>query len=180
MIVGTKKLLELVKKDRLVEGLSERELTNPEGAGFDLRLGEVFELSGKGFLGIDERQTPNAKSVARFEPKKRTSFVFRPHKFYLVKTIEKVTVPENMVGLFRTRGTLFRSGAAIYTGVADPGYSGELNFAMINHSDLDFEVELGARIVFVMFYKVEGGVISKYRGQWQGGRTDARKKEKQV
>ncbi len=37
MILGPQKLLELVKKENLVIGLAERELTNPEGAGFDLR-----------------------------------------------------------------------------------------------------------------------------------------------
>ena len=41
MILGPAKLLELVHKKKLVEGLSDRELTNPEGAGFDLRLGVV-------------------------------------------------------------------------------------------------------------------------------------------
>lgn len=47
MILGPKTLLELVKKKKLVENLSERELTNPEGAGFDLRLGEAFKIIGK-------------------------------------------------------------------------------------------------------------------------------------
>ena len=51
MILGPKKLLQLVKTKKLVEGLSERELTNPEGAGFDLRVGEVYEISGNAFLG---------------------------------------------------------------------------------------------------------------------------------
>lgn len=180
MILGTKILLDLVKKKKLVEHLSERELTNPEGAGFDFRLGEVFELSGKGFLGITERQTPEAKSVARFDPKKKSSFVFKPHKYYIVKTIEKLNVPDNLAVLFRARTTLFRSGVALYTGVADPGYSGELNFALVNHSGLEFEIELGARIVFALFYEVKGGVVSKYRGQWQGGRTSTKKREKQV
>ena len=32
MIIGTDELKELVKKIKLVENLSERELTNPEGA----------------------------------------------------------------------------------------------------------------------------------------------------
>ena len=36
MVLGPKALLQLVKKIKLVENLSERELTNPEGAGFDL------------------------------------------------------------------------------------------------------------------------------------------------
>ncbi len=180
MILGTKILLDLVKKEKLVENLSERELTNPEGAGFDFRLGEVYELSGKGFLGIDERKTPDAKLVAKFDKNKKTKFVFKPGKYYVVKTIEKVNLPNDVTMLFRGRTTLFRSGVALYTGNADPGYSGELNFGIINHGNLDFEIELGARFVFAMFYEVKGGVVSKYRGQWQGGRTDAKKTEKQV
>ena len=49
MIIGPKKLLKLVKEIKLVEDLAERELTNPEGAGFDLRLGEVHEIFGDAF-----------------------------------------------------------------------------------------------------------------------------------
>ena len=49
MIIGTKRLLELVKDPciRLVEGLCERELANPEGEGFDLRVGEVYYLGNQ-------------------------------------------------------------------------------------------------------------------------------------
>jgi len=88
MILGPKKLLELVKKKKLVENLSERELTNPEGAGFDLRLGEVFKISGKAFLGETHRQTPDVKSVKVYNPKKRDSIKIKPGDFYLVKTID--------------------------------------------------------------------------------------------
>jgi hypothetical protein len=65
MILGIKKLHELVKEIKLVENLCDRETNNPEGAGFDLRLGEVYDLEGEGFLGVEERQTPNIKLVAK-------------------------------------------------------------------------------------------------------------------
>src|SRR3712207_8742614 len=42
-------------------------LTNPEGSGFDLRLGEVFKISRKAFLGETHRQTPDIASVMRSE-----------------------------------------------------------------------------------------------------------------
>ena len=43
----------------------------------------------------------------------------------------------------------------------------------------DGVIELGARIVHILFYEVKaGGTL--YRGQWQGGRVTAAKKEKQV
>ena len=62
MVLGIKELLKLVKESNLVENLSERELTNPEGAGFDLRLGELYKLQGgKAFLGEFERETPGLK-----------------------------------------------------------------------------------------------------------------------
>jgi deoxycytidine triphosphate deaminase len=70
MILGIKELHKLVKEQNLVENLCEREMNNPEGAGFDLRLGEAYELSGDGFLGVEERQTPEAKSLAKFNPNK--------------------------------------------------------------------------------------------------------------
>lgn len=58
MILGVSELLRLVREKKLVENLSERELTNPEGAGFDLRIGALYRVNGKGFLGVTERETP--------------------------------------------------------------------------------------------------------------------------
>ena len=70
MILGVEKLLKLVKEKKLVENLSERELKNPEGAGFDLRIGELYEISGKGFLGVEDRKTPKIKLLAKYENKR--------------------------------------------------------------------------------------------------------------
>ena len=62
MILGPKKLLQLVKTKKLVEGLAQRELTTPEGAGFDIQLGEVHKLNGAtAYLGITHRETPKIK-----------------------------------------------------------------------------------------------------------------------
>jgi len=121
MILGIKELLKLVKERNLVENLSERELKNPEGAGFDLRIGELYEVKGKGFLGIEERKTPKIKLLAKYNPKRKQSFIFKPGKYYLMKTIEKVNTPENVLILFRPRSTLYRSGIMIFTGNVSPG-----------------------------------------------------------
>lgn len=67
MILGPKQLLKLVRTKKLVENLSERELTNPEGAGFDLRLGEVYKISGEAFLGETHRKAPDIELVARYQ-----------------------------------------------------------------------------------------------------------------
>ncbi|HZE87095.1 MAG TPA: 2'-deoxycytidine 5'-triphosphate deaminase [Methylomirabilota bacterium] len=183
MILGPKALLQLVKKVKLVENLSERELTNPEGAGFDLRLGEVYKISGKAFLGVTERHTAEISLVAKFEEQKskikNQEIVIKPGEFYLIKTIETVNMPENLTASITPRSTTYRSGIFIRTGNCPPGYCGGLNFGLKNEGPVPVTIELGARIVHIQFHEVKGGG-NNYRGQWQGGRVTTTKKEKQV
>ena len=87
MILGVSELLRLVREKNLVENLSERELTNPEGAGFDFRIGALYQMKGKGFLGVDERETPIMKEVATYSSKKNRSVILKPYIYYVMKTI---------------------------------------------------------------------------------------------
>lgn len=183
MVLGPKQLLKLVKTKKLVENLTDRELTNPEGAGFDLRLGEVYKISGKAFLGVTERHTPAISLVAKYqEPRTKNQeqeIVIKPGDFYLIKTIETVNMPENLTASITPRSTTYRSGLFIRTGNVPPGYSGGLNFGLKNEGPVPVTIEMGARIVHIQFSEVLGGG-NMYRGQWQGGRVTTTKKEKQV
>lgn len=179
MILGSKKLLKLIKEKKLVENLSERELNNPEGAGFDIRIGELYEVKGKGFLGIEERETSGIKLIAKFDKKKRQKVILQPRTYYLMKTIEKLNLPENLLALFTPRSTLYRSGVYIFGGQTAPGYKGELTTGIYNFRDEKFELEMGARVLHLMFFEVKGK-SNLYRGQWQGGRITTQKREKQL
>lgn len=179
MILGPKLLLKLVKEQKLVENLSERELTNPEGAGFDLRLGEVYKIKGTAFLGETHRKTADIELVKKYKEGKKDSIKIKPGDFFLVKTIEKINLPINLSAVILSRTTTFRSGLFIRTGPVQPGYQGELTFGLKNEGPITVEIEMGARFVHVLFQEVKGSG-SQYRGQWQGGRVTTRKREKQV
>lgn len=182
MILGIKTLHELVKKNNLVENLCDREKNNPEGAGFDLRMSEVYELEGDGFLGVEERDTPNVKLVAKNDETKserENSFTFEPGKYYLIKTMEKVNLPTTVSGIIFPRTTLFRSGLGLFNGIVQPGYSGELTFGICNLGKSNITVSLGARVVHITFHEVLGEG-NQYRGQWQGGRVATERMETQV
>src|SRR5436190_23810939 len=92
MILGPKILLKLVEEKKLVENLSERELTNPEGAGFDLRLGEVFKISGEAFLGETHRKTPDIESVVNYREGERRSIKMKPGDVFVVTAVERVNL----------------------------------------------------------------------------------------
>lgn len=182
MIIGIKKLHELVKEINLVENLCEREKNNPEGAGFDLRLGEIYELEGEGFLGVEERNTPKINLIGKYNnelPENENYFIFEPGKYYLIKTIEKVNLPVTISGIIFPRTTIFRSGLSLFNGIVQPGYSGELTFGLCNLGKSNIKISFGARIVHITFHEVFGEG-NQYRGQWQGGRVSTDGKEVQV
>ncbi len=182
MILGIKKLHQLVSEIKLVENLCEREMKNPEGAGFDLRMSEVYELEGDGFLGVEERQTPESKLVAKNDESKdehENSFVFEPGKYYLIKTMEKVNLPVDLSGVIFPRTTMFRSGLGLFNGIVQPGYCGELTFGVCNLGKSNIKISFGARVVHITFHQVDGEG-NQYRGQWQGGRVSTGGKEVQI
>lgn len=179
MVLGIKELQRLVREQNLVENLSERELTNPEGAGFDLRIGELYEVLGQGFLGITERETPQMNLVAKYEEGTVAQIVLKPHTYYVMQIIEKVNMPENLLAIMTPRSTLFRSGVFIFGGQTPPGYKGALNMGIYNFRDEEFKLQMGARVVHIMFFEVKGEG-NLYRGQWQGGRVTTSQRETQV
>ena len=179
MILGPKRLLELVRKYKLVENLAERELSNPEGAGFDLRLGEVYKIKGRAFLDEAHRKTANIELIAKYVRNRKNTLKIKPGEFYLVKTVESVNMPDNLTASITPRSTTYRSGLFIRTGNVPPGYCGGLTFGLKNEGPVTCEIEMGARFVHIQFSEVKGKG-NLYRGQWQGGRVSATKREKQV
>jgi len=180
MILGHSELKKLIKSHKLIEGLSKREKENPEGCVFDLQLDKVFELKGKAFIGLEERETPDTKEVASYNPKKISTFIFKPGKYHLVKTVEKINIPENIAALFVPRSTTFRCGLILKTGIANPGFSGPLYFGLKNEGPIPIKIEMGARFASVVFFEVKGNPVHLVHGQWQGGRDSTKGREKQI
>lgn len=173
MVIGTKQLLQLVKSKKLVESLDNRELINPEGTGFDLRIEKLLSIQGESFLGITDRSTAEMKEVASYKKtaKKQKIFTIIPGKFYLAKTIENVNMPDNLLAIVKPRTTLFRSGISMRTGFCPPGYHGELFFGIYNVGEYPFKIEMGSRFAHIVFFEISGDLIRSYEGQWQGGRA---------
>lgn len=179
MILGIDKLLKLVEEKNLIKNLSERELNNPVGAGFDLRIGEIYELNEEGFLGINERDTPKSRLIAKYEENKSNTVELQPGKYYVIRTIEWVNCPEDLAGIIISRSTLYRSGLLLLAGICDPNYHGQLTFGLLNLHSKPFKMELGARIANISFYRIDGK-SNPYKGKWDGGRITTEKKEEQI
>ena len=191
MLISTLKVLELNKRYNLIENLDERETENPEGVGIDIRAGEFYKLTSEGYLGVKDRKSSDIEKIADIK-KGDKEVIIKPKEYLLVKTIEKFNIPGEKIKLDEKseptyislhvypRSTLQRCGVYLMATKTDPGYTGELTFALANLSDKPFRLELGARIANIVFMQVAGDIQRAYEGQWKGGRVSTGKLEKQI
>lgn len=185
MILGVDILKQLVEDINLVEGLCERERTNPEGAGFDLCLASAGTITNNntennGHMGVTKRKTSEYTELDPVIDEFGTAYYTVPAKGSLIiTTIESVNLPTWLAAEMSLRSTLYRSGILYTGGTIHPGYCGKLSFCFYNTTDVPFIIEVGARIVHIRFREVKGE-SAEYRGQWQGGRIHQNELETQV
>ncbi|MDP4039552.1 MAG: hypothetical protein Q8P57_03155 [Candidatus Pacearchaeota archaeon] len=187
MKISAVRILELNKKYNLIEGLSKRELENPEGSGIDLRVGQVHKLLGDSLLAADgtsrERYSPKTELLGDFEKDGNKTIVLKPGEFVLVTTIEVIHAPAEklkydnsfpegyLIPKIWPRSSLHRGGVSFHATKTDPGYKGKLAFAIKNQGDQNFIFELGARMFNIEYEPVIGEINRAYSGQHQGGRV---------
>lgn len=187
-VQGLDIILRLVKEEKLVENLGERELKNPEGNGFDLRLGAIhkvveggafIEVDGKGGLG--KRKGVKTEVIAEFKPDsdEQESVTIAPGQYYLVSTYETVNMPTDLTAYPYPRSSLQRCGLLLLVTDVDPGYKGTLAFGLVNLSPFEVTLQMGARFCNIVFTKIDGDT-AQYRGQHQGGRVSPQEVEQQV
>ena len=177
MINSPLSLIEEINNRKIIEGLSDRELTNPEGVGFDLCVSAIAKLgSGSGSVGVEKRRTPDSRDI---DIQDDQIFVLEPAQVYLATTVEIFNLPDSYASIFFPRSTLFRSGILFQSSVCPPGYKGPLTFSLINMHSENFHIQRNARFAHALIFSV-GGAVDKYRGQWQGGRRSQQDDEEQV
>lgn len=177
MIYPPHALLDAIQRGEIIQNLSERELNEPEGVGFDLRVASLSEITnGSGSLLRETRRTPDSTQL---ELNSNELFILRPGKTYLATTLEEFSLPIHLSAIFFPRSTLFRSGILFQSSILPPGYSGPMTFALTNTHYTDFEIQFGARFAHVVIMAVDGQV-DPYRGQWNEGRISQPDDEKQI
>lgn len=181
-------VVSMAEIQKIVQGLGERDRNNPEGAGVDLRLGEVHRIAGgtafieaDGPAGQGLRSGFETELVMQYHEGKDTQdkLTIQPGEYYLVKTVESVDIPLDVLADFRARTTLFRAGLCLLTSTGAPGYQGGLVAGLTNLGPQPVTLQMGARIIAAHFYRLES-TGTAYRGQNQGGRVTAGGVERQV
>jgi deoxycytidine triphosphate deaminase len=161
MYLGKDQILKRIREEGLLSGCDEEYI---QGAGADLRIERLFEVTSGALVGREKREPPELKEVDG------EVFILKPKGYYLCLTKEELNMPLDLVAFLFPRSTIFRCGASLKTAVIDPGYKGALTIGIKNESGFELRLEKGARIAQVVFSLVQGEA-ERYKGKYQGGRV---------
>ncbi len=148
-----------IRKEILIEPFSEESL---QPAGYDLRVGDEAYVNGK---------LVNVKEDGKV--------VIPPRAYALILTLERVKLPDDVMGDMKLRSSLAREGLLGSFAWVDPGWDGKLTLGIYNASDEPVELTYGERFVQMAFVKLEGPAKNPYRGRYQGSAHIAFSKRKE-
>lgn len=164
--------LELAKGRIVVDPLDPDDI---QPSSVDLHLGSDFQVFRNSRLpyidpareqpGLTERVTASAA-----EP-----FVLHPSEFALGTTVERIALPDDIVGRLEGKSSLGRLGLLIHStaGYVDPGWDGKLTLELSNVANLPIILAPGMKIGQISFAHMTSPVDRPYghpdlRSKYQG------------
>jgi dCTP deaminase len=151
---------------------------NVQPASIDFTLSNHFWFFKESFKPLDPKEDarPDMQEVYA-DP----FFVLRSFGFAIGSTVERVKLPDNIVGRLEGKSSLARLGLAVHStaGFFDPGFEGSCTLEFFNMTHRDILLHPGMRVCQMSFMRMDGpasrpygteSLGSKYQGQ-QGATT---------
>ena len=146
-VLGAAEIRRLLRADPpLLSGLTAPEV-QIQPNGVDLCLDSVWQSLGGGELGREHRLVPERREVTAGPDR---WYRLAPGS-YVVRLVETVALPTQLMALGFSRSTLLRSGCAVLSAVWDAGYVGRSEVLLSVQNPAGFAIERGARIMQLVF-----------------------------
>jgi dCTP deaminase len=145
-------------------------------SSIDVRVDRRFRVFHNArYPYIDVRQPMDDLTEAVTVPEDRP-FILHPGEFVLGQTLERVTLPNDLVARLEGKSSLGRLGLLIHStaGFVDSGFSGNLTLELSNVANLPITIYHGMPIGQISFMRMDGPVENAYgsRGNKYQGQTE--------
>lgn len=138
-------------------------------AGIDFTLKRISSLESTGVIDFDntKRRLPAYKEIIFGDD----DTVYLQSGVYLIEFNETVSVPVDILGIMRTRSSVFRSGAILTAGVIDPGYKGAVGALLQVWNTHGITLLKNAKVVQWVFAKVSEHSEEGYTGTYKDAKS---------
>lgn len=168
MVLSDRTIREQLTAGRLVIDPFDDVLIQP--SSIDVRVAaefRVFQNSRQPYIDV-RRPAPDLTDLvtaAADEP-----FILHPGEFVLGSTLERIGIPDDLVGRLEGKSSLGRLGLLIHStaGYIDPGFNGQITLELSNVARLPITIYPGMPIGQISFLQLTTAVESPYRGKYHG------------
>lgn len=174
MVLSDRGIKTEIEEGRLVFDPYDEGLVQPSSV--DVRVDRSFRVfNNTRYPYIDVRK-PMEELTSLVKIEDDEPFVLHPGEFVLGQTLERVSLPDDLVARLEGKSSLGRLGLVIHStaGFVDPGFEGNLTLELSNLANLPITIYYGMPIGQISFMRLDGPVEhpygdraagSKYQGQ---------------
>jgi dCTP deaminase len=103
---------------------------------------------------------------AGYDVRIRQDVILYPGDFKLASTIERFTMPNNVLGSVHDKSTLARRGISVFNTIVESGWEGFLTLELVNKGNEIVFLKANAPVAQIVCHLVFGEVIP-YNGRYQ-------------
>lgn len=175
MILSDGTIRKLLAEGRIViEPFEERHI---QPASVDVRLGDTFLAFRRHTVAAIDPWETNEGLMESLTVPEGQPFILHPGEFALGTTLERLTLPDDIVSRIEGKSSLGRLGLLIHAtaGFVDPGWrNGQITLELSNVAPLPIRLWPGMKIAQFSFMQMDApaerpyghpGLGSKYQGQ---------------
>ena len=162
MVLRDQSIREEIEAGRIVIDPYDPGLVQP--SSIDVRVDRRFRVFHNArYPYIDVRQEMDGLTEL-IEIEGDEPFILHPGEFVLGQTLERVSIPNDLVARLEGKSSLGRLGLLIHStaGFVDAGFSGNLTLELSNVANLPITIYHGMPIGQISFMRMDGPVESPY------------------
>ena len=171
MILSDRDIRKQIESGRLIIEPFDPDMVQPSSV--DLRVADEFRVFRNTRYPFIDVRNPMEDLTDPVRVKPDEAFILHPGEFVLGSTLERVTLPDDLVGRIEGKSSLGRLGLLIHStaGFVDAGWTGHLTLELSNVANLPItiypEMKIGQLCLFEMTSPAERpyGERGKYQGQ---------------
>ena len=174
MLLSDRDILAEIDAGRIALDPFDSEMIQP--SSIDVRLDRFFRVFDNHKYPHIDPAVDQSDLTREVEVGKDEAFILHPGEFVLGQTLERVTLPDDLVARLEGKSSLGRLGLLIHStaGFVDSGFSGNLTLELSNVANLPITIYEGMPIGQISFMRMDGPVEhaygsgetgSKYQGQ---------------
>lgn len=175
MVLSDRDIKREMEQGRIV--IEPLQIKDVQPASVDVRLGSNFRIFRNSIHTYIDPLTEQSDLTEEVVVPEGEAFILHPGQFALGTTLERIALPDDILGKLEGKSTLGRLGLMIHStaGYVDPGWDGELTLELSNVATLPIMLHPGMRIGQLSFERMSSPVERPYGSAQLGSHYQGQK-----